>query len=95
MGLGELASLREHKIAIIICVLVDKRLSLIEMKQRASQRANLGVDFTGSDFPAVANTPGGHGVWVDDVESLKQQATAALERDYFTLLACYQKHFAF
>ena len=88
MGLGELATLREHKIPIIICVLVDERLTLIEMKQRASQRPNLGVDFTGSDFPTVANALGGHGIWVDDVESLKREAKAGFERDTFTLLAC-------
>jgi acetolactate synthase-1/2/3 large subunit len=88
MGLGELATLREHKIPIIICVLVDESLTLIEMKQRASQRPNLGVDFTGSDFPTVANALGGHGVWVDDVETLKKEAKAGLERDTFTLLAC-------
>ncbi|MEM7068526.1 MAG: thiamine pyrophosphate-binding protein [Pseudomonadota bacterium] len=88
MGLGELASLREHKIPIIICVLVDESLTLIEMKQRASQRPNLGVDFSGSDFPAVANALGGHGVWVDNAETLKQEAQEALNRDCFTLLAC-------
>lgn len=88
MGLGELATLREHKIPIIICVLVDESLTLIEMKQRASQRPNLGVDFTGSDFPTVASALGGHGVWVDDVESLKEEAKAGFERDTFTLLAC-------
>ena len=88
MGLGELATLREHKIPIVICVLVDESLTLIEMKQRASQRPNLGVDFTGSDFPTVANALGGHGVWVDDVEGLRAEAKAAFERDSFTLLAC-------
>ena len=88
MGLGELATLREHNIPIIICVLVDESLTLIEMKQRASQRPNLGVDFTGSDFPTIADAMGGHGVWVDDAESLKKEAAAALERECFTVLAC-------
>ena len=88
MGLGELATLREHKIPIIICVLVDESLTLIEMKQRASQRPNLGVDFSGSDFPAVAIALGGHGVWIEDVETLKSETSAALTRDTFTVLAC-------
>jgi len=88
MGLGELATLREHKIPIMICVLVDESLTLIEMKQRASQRPNLGVDFSGSDFPTVANALGGHGVWLDDAEGLRQEAQDALERDTFTVLAC-------
>lgn len=88
MGLGELATLREHKIPVIVCVLVDESLTLIEMKQRASQRPNLGVDFTGSDFPALALGMGGHGVWVDDVDTLREETAAALARDSFTVLAC-------
>lgn len=88
MGLGELATLREHKIPILIGLLVDESLTLIEMKQRASQRPNLGVDFTGSDFPALATAMGGHGVWIDDAESLRAEATDALSRDCFTVLAC-------
>ncbi len=88
MGLGELATLREHKIPIIICVLVDESLTLIEMKQRASQRPNIGVDFTGSDFPTVADALGGYGVWIDDVQSLTKEANDALSRDTFTVLAC-------
>ncbi len=88
MGLGELATLREHEIPLIICVLVDESLTLIEMKQRASQRPNLGVDFSGSDFPAVANALGGHGVWIDDQDTLEKEATKALNRETFTVLAC-------
>ncbi len=88
MGLGELATLREHGIPIIITILVDESLTLIEMKQRASQRPNLGVDFSGSDFPAIAAAMGGYGVWIDDSETLASEASKALNRDCFTLLAC-------
>ena len=49
MGAGELATLAARNLPIIICVLVDHSLSLIEMKQRGSQRPNLGVDFGGAD----------------------------------------------
>jgi acetolactate synthase I/II/III large subunit len=87
MGAGELATLRDLRLPVILCVLVDESLALIEMKQRSSQRPNLGVDFGGTDFPALARAFGGHGVWVDDVESLRREATAALTRDHFTLLA--------
>ncbi|MBA5775901.1 thiamine pyrophosphate-binding protein [Stappia sp. F7233] len=88
MGLGELASLRDLKVPVIVCVLVDESLSLIELKQRNTQRANLGVDFAGTDFPALAAIFGGHGVWVEDRETLEREALAALSRDTFTLLAC-------
>lgn len=88
MGLGELATLRDMRLPVIVCVLVDESLSLIELKQRNTQRPNLGVDFGGTDFPALARIFGGHGVWVEDRATLAREAQAALERDTFTLLAC-------
>ena len=88
MGLGELATLREYDIPIVIIVLVDESLTLIEMKQRASGRPNLGVDFSGSDFPAVAEAMGGKGVWIDDKATLEKEAHAALQHNTFTILAC-------
>ncbi len=88
MGLGDLAVLRDMQVPFIVCVLVDESLSLIELKQRANQNPNLGVDFSATNFPALADAYGGHGVWVNDAESLKKEAKAALERDTFTVLAC-------
>lgn len=88
MGLGELATLRDLGLPVLVCVLVDESLALIELKQRASQRPNVGVDFAGTDFPALARALGGHGVWVDDAETLAREAQAALSRDTYTLLAC-------
>jgi acetolactate synthase-1/2/3 large subunit len=88
MGLGELATLRDLGLPVIVCVLVDESLALIELKQRAGQRANVGVDFGGTDFPALARAMGGHGVWVDDAETLAREAQTALTRDTYTLLAC-------
>jgi acetolactate synthase I/II/III large subunit len=87
MGAGELATLRDLKLPVILCVLVDESLALIEMKQRGSQRPNLGVDFGGTDFPALARAFGGHGVWIDDADALADAAKAALTRDTFTLIA--------
>ncbi|HBM88772.1 MAG: thiamine pyrophosphate-binding protein [Parvibaculaceae bacterium] len=88
MILGELATIRDLKLPLVITVMVDESLGLIEMKQRAMGRANTGVDFDGTDFPAVADAMGGKGVWVDDVETLEREASAALNRNSFTLLAC-------
>ncbi|MBO6756576.1 MAG: thiamine pyrophosphate-binding protein [Roseibium sp.] len=88
MCLGELSTLRDLKIPVTICVLVDTSLALIELKQRKSQRPNVGVDFGETDFPAVASAYGGHGVWIDNVPDLREEASAALRRDTFTVLAC-------
>jgi acetolactate synthase-1/2/3 large subunit len=91
MGAGELASLTGHGLPIVICVLVDDSLSLIELKQRGTKRPNLGVDFgaeqSGTDFAALARAFGGFGVTVTDCDDLRQQATDALNRDSFTLIA--------
>ncbi|MCU0826205.1 MAG: thiamine pyrophosphate-binding protein [Tabrizicola sp.] len=93
MGAGELATLAEQRLPIVICVLVDQSLTLIEMKQRASQRPNLGVDFgglgRGTDFAALAQAFGGHGVDVRDSAALMREAQAALTRDHFTLIAAH------
>lgn len=93
MGAGELATLAAEKLPILICVLVDHSLTLIEMKQRASQRPNLGVDFggpgNGTDFAALARAFGGHGVDVSDSATLATEARAALGRDRFTLIAAH------
>lgn len=93
MGAGELATLAAQNLPILICVLVDHSLSLIEMKQRGSQRPNLGVDFggtgAGTDFAALARAFGGHGVDVDNGASLAAEAKAALLRDRFTLIAAH------
>ncbi|WP_321342797.1 thiamine pyrophosphate-binding protein [Breoghania sp.] len=88
MGLGELATLRDLKLPVIVVVLVDASLALIELKQRNSQRPNAGVDFGETDFPAVATALGGAGVWVDDEATLRREAKAALARESFTILAC-------
>lgn len=89
MGAGELATLAAQNLPVIICVLVDHSLTLIEMKQRGSQRPNLGVDFgaPGTDFAALARAFGGHGVAVSDSGTLAREARAALSRDTFTLIA--------
>ncbi len=93
MGAGELATLAAEGLPILICVLVDNSLSLIEMKQRGSQRPNLGVDFaaagTGTDFAALARAFGGHGVDVSDTATLAREAKSALTRDRFTLIAAH------
>ena len=88
MILGELATIRDLKLPLVITVMVDESLGLIEMKQRAMARANAGVDFDGTDFPGVAAAMGGKGFWIDDVETLEREATTALNRNTFTLLAC-------
>jgi acetolactate synthase-1/2/3 large subunit len=88
MVLGELATLRDLALPVIVVVFVDASLALIEMKQRKVGFPNLGVDFGATDFAGLADTLGGHGVAVGDAASLEEALRLALERDRFTLLAC-------
>ncbi len=51
MILGELATVRDANRPVIIVVFFDESLALSELKQRANDQTNLGVDFGGTDFP--------------------------------------------
>ena len=87
MFLGELATARDHRLGLPIVVFVDAQLGLIELKQRGSQMANLGVDFPGTDFTAVAEAMGGHGVTCSDRASLNAAIAQAFGRDSFTVIS--------
>jgi acetolactate synthase-1/2/3 large subunit len=87
MVLGELATLRDLRAPLAVLILVDESLALIELKQRASQMPNVGVDFPGTDWPAVARAFGGEGVWADDAETVERALQAALTRETFTVVA--------
>ena len=86
MGLGELATLRDLALPVVVVVLADDSLSLIEMKQRRSGLANAGVDFGRSDLAMAARALGGHGVEVADRETLDREARAAFARPGFTVI---------
>lgn len=88
MVLGELATLRDLDLPVIVVVLVDKALGLIALKQRQLGLARIGVDIGETDFAAVARAMGGHGATIDDRETLAREAGAAFQRSGFTLLAC-------
>ena len=89
MIIGELATARDHKLPIILIVFVDESLALIELKQRAMQLPNLGVDFDNTDFAAVAKAFGGNGVTASSREELTVAIKDALgEDEKFTLIAC-------
>ena len=72
-----------------VIVFVDESLALIELKQRAMQLPNLGVDFTQTDFAAVASGFGGIGVTANSRDELAGALKNALtEKEKFTVIAC-------
>lgn len=88
MVLGELATLRDLGLPVIVVVLVDQALGLIALKQRQLGLARAGVDIGESDFAAVARAMGGHGATIADRDMLAREAEAAFRRSGFTVLAC-------
>eukprot|EP00555_Chaetoceros_dichaeta_P004763 CAMPEP_0198255126 /NCGR_PEP_ID=MMETSP1447-20131203/5335_1 /TAXON_ID=420782 /ORGANISM="Chaetoceros dichaeta, Strain CCMP1751" /LENGTH=549 /DNA_ID=CAMNT_0043941439 /DNA_START=36 /DNA_END=1685 /DNA_ORIENTATION=- len=88
MVLGELATLRDLKLPVLIVVFVDKSLALIEIKQRKFGLPNLGVDFGATDFPACAEALGGVGRLVTNGDELREGLEGVFQRQTFTLLAC-------
>ena len=87
MFLGELATARDHKLGLPIVVFVDEQLGLIELKQRMSQMPNLGVEFPGTDFTAVAEAMGGAGTTCHTRDALESAITDAFKRDTFTVIS--------
>ncbi len=88
MFLGELATVRDMGLAIIVVVFVDASLALIELKQRALGHENAAVDFGWTDFAAVANALGGTGIKVDNEGDYRAALEHGMSNDGFTLIAC-------
>ncbi len=87
MVLGELATARDMKLAVVIIVFVDESLALIEIKQRDSELINQGVDFGGTDFTAMAKAMGGNGVTVSDRKALAKAVEDGLAAETFTVIS--------
>lgn len=88
MGLGELATLRDERINIIIVVLQDESLALIELKQKAMAYERQAVGLGLTRFEDIAAAFGGHGERVSDKASLAKALRSAMQRDRFSLIVC-------
>jgi len=86
MVLGELGTLRDSGLPIVVVVFVDRSLSLIELKQRGVGLQNAGVDFGRTDFTGLARLYGGNGVTVSVPGDAGPALKAALGADRFTLI---------
>tara|TARA_B100000214_G_scaffold60001_1_gene39031 strand:- start:2228 stop:3853 length:1626 start_codon:yes stop_codon:yes gene_type:complete len=89
MVLGELITLRDLGLPVIVMVFVDASLALIEKKQREMQYKNVGVDMDETDFKSIALATGGKGFVVQTRTQLEDAVNIALSTsDTFTLIAC-------
>ncbi|MGS4946139.1 thiamine pyrophosphate-binding protein [Meridianimarinicoccus sp. RP-17] len=87
MVAGELATAADLGLRTIFVVFVDRSLALIEMKQRARQLPNAGVDFGRTDFAALGRAMGGAGHAVRSVAELETALAATPRADTFTVIA--------
>jgi acetolactate synthase-1/2/3 large subunit len=62
MTLGELATARDLGLGVVVVVIDDASLALIELKQRAEGRKNVGVDSGRTRYAAIAEAMGCIGV---------------------------------
>ncbi len=88
MVLGELATLRDLAVPVIVVVFVDASLALIELKQRGTGLANAGVDFGETDFAALARALGGSGTVCETRAQLQDAMRDALAAPTFSVIAC-------
>lgn len=88
MCLGELGTLRDSGLPVVIVVLQDESLALIELKQSQAGLEPQGVTLGKTRYEDVARAFGGNGVRVSDRASLEAALASGLANDCFTLIAC-------
>lgn len=88
MCLGELGTLRDAGLPVIVMVMQDESLALIELKQAQAGLAERGVRLGRTRYEDVARAFSGEGVRVADRDSLAAALQAALAAKTFTLIVC-------
>jgi acetolactate synthase-1/2/3 large subunit len=88
MVLGELGTLRDQSLPVVVLVLQDASLALIELKQRQAGLMPNGIGLGRTDLAAVAQAFGGDGAVVQNIRALEEALRAGLQRHRFSLIAC-------
>ncbi|MEM7671407.1 MAG: thiamine pyrophosphate-dependent enzyme, partial [Pseudomonadota bacterium] len=86
MTIGELATVRDSGLPIVIVVFVDRSLSLIELKQRRSGMQNAGVDFDRTNFAGLAKLYGGEAITISGPGEAGAAMEQALANESFTVI---------
>ena len=88
MGLGELATLRDAGLPIVIVVFQDQSLALIELKQRQASLPRAGVRLGMTKFEEVARACGGDGYRVSSTVELRAALGTAFSAPIFSVIVC-------
>jgi acetolactate synthase I/II/III large subunit len=89
MVVGELATLRDLALVVVLVIFDDQSLALIDLKQQALGYARRAVWSGATDHVAVAAAFGGRGVRVQDSDALERELAAALAQPAgFSVISC-------
>ena len=88
MGLGDLATLRDADLPVVVIVFQDESLALIELKQRQASLPLAGVRLGATRFEDVARACGGHGCRVTSAHDFKSALASALSASVFSVIVC-------
>ena len=86
LGLGELATVAQYQLPMVICVFNDRGYGVLRQLEEAVMGERFGVDIHTPDFVKVAEGMGITSSHVGSVASFETEFAAALERSGPTLL---------
>ncbi|MDA3040495.1 MAG: thiamine pyrophosphate-binding protein [Actinomycetota bacterium] len=86
LGLGELATVAQYQLPIVICVFNDRGYGVLRQLEEAVMGERFGVDIHTPDFVKVAEGMGIPSAHIGSVPSFETEFAAALERSGPTLL---------
>jgi len=81
MMLGDVLSLRQHKLPVKIIVFSNSSLAFVELEMMATGILGTGTGMVNPDFVALAQSAGMYGVRVEDPADLTEAVTAAFQHD--------------
>jgi len=81
MLLGDVLSLRQHKLPVKIIVFSNSSLAFVELEMMATGILGTGTGMVNPDFVALAQSAGMYGVRVEDPADLTEAVTAAFQHD--------------
>lgn len=88
MCLGELGTIRDQRLPLVIIVLQDESLALIELKQSQAGLVEAGVRLGATRYEAVVEAFSGHGVRVASRAAFEAALAKAFASTVFTVIVC-------
>jgi thiamine pyrophosphate-dependent acetolactate synthase large subunit-like protein len=81
MLMGDLISLRQHKLPVKVVVFSNSALAFVELEMKAAGFLGMGTDLSNPDFVQLARAVGMHGARVEEPADLKSALAEALAHD--------------